>query len=197
MNQVSQGISPIAEHHSNVTILFTDTKGFTNYSSSVSPHKLFTVLNSMYSAFDEIICNWAIHKVEIIGDAYFVSAGCPAKSDGEHDDPTENAMRAVEAALAMQRTLPSVCEDASVQMRAGLHTGSVVAGVVGMNGPRYHLFDSAVSYAVKMESNGIPGRVHISDATHKMLMDGGQAYEFVERSIRVDDDEEAQRTWLV
>jgi len=197
---VREGVSPIAEHHSEVTVIFTDIKGFTAFSSKVSPHKLFTVLNSMYSAFDEIISNWALHKVEIIGDAYFVSAGCPARhTKGQKDrtDPSEWAMRAVEVALALLRTLPSVCDDSSVQMRVGLHTGSVVAGVVGKKGPRYHLFGTTVGYAEQMESSGIPGRVQISDATHNLLENGGHAYDFEERAIEVEGEEELQRTWLV
>jgi len=195
---VREGYSPIAEHHSDVTIIFTDIKGFTAYSSRISPLKLVSVLNSMYSAFDEVISNWALHKVEIIGDAYFVSAGCPAKSGSkDRADPTEYAMRAVEVALALLRTLPSVCDDSSVQMRVGLHTGSVVAGVVGKKGPRYHLFGAAVGYAEQMESTGIPGRVQISDTTHQMLEHGGHAYDFEERQIEVEGEEEMQRTWLV
>jgi len=197
---VRDGVSPIAEHHSNVTILFTDIKGFTDYSSRVAPIKLFQVLNSMYSAFDEIISNWALHKVEIIGDAYFVSAGAPAQtaiSSSEDAIASEFAMRAVEVALALQRTLPSVCDDALVQMRVGLHTGPVVAGVVGKKGPRYHLFGATVGYAEQMESTGIPGRVQISDATHKILTDGGYAYEFEKRSVDVEGEDDQQRTWLV
>jgi len=194
---VGEGVSPIAEHHSSVTIIFTDIKGFTSYSSRISPHKLVTVLNSMYSAFDEIISNWALHKVEIIGDAYFVSAGCPASARERETDPAEYAMRAVEVALALQRTLPSVCDDASVQMRVGLHTGAVVAGVVGKKGPRYHLFGTAVGYAEKMESHGVPGRVQISDTTHRLLADGGHNYDFEERSVELDGEDGPQRTWLV
>lgn len=192
---VGEGISPIAEHHSEVSIIFTDIKGFTAYSSLISPHELVDFLNSMYSAFDEIIVNWQLHKVEIIGDAYFVSAGCPARS--EEIDSKEYAMRAVEVALALQRTLPTVCDEASVQMRVGIHTGSVVAGVVGKKGPRYHLFGPAVGYAEQMESNGIAGRVQISDTTHKLLCDAGHEYVFEPRLIEIEGFDEPQRAWLV
>lgn len=195
VDQVSAGNSLIAEFHSDVTILFTDLKGFTAYSARIPVHELISFLNAMYSAFDEIIANWELHKVEIIGDAYFVSAGCP--SGGPSENPSENAMRAVEVALALLRTLPCVCDDASVQMRVGLHTGSVVAGVVGKKGPRYHLFGAAVGYAEKMESFGVPGRVHISDATHSQLETRGQEYEFEERWLQVEDDGDLQRTWFV
>lgn len=195
---VNAGVSPIAEHHDSVTIIFTDIKGYTAYSSKLNPMELVDFLNSMYSAFDEIILNWELHKVEIIGDAYFIAAGCPeAIRVDQKVDPHEYAMRAVEVALALQRTMAVVVDDPSVQMRVGLHTGSVVAGVVGKKGPRYHLFGATVSYAEKMESHGIPGRVQLSDATHSLLVQHGYPYEFEERNIKVEGEDELQRTWMV
>jgi len=195
---VHQGISPIAEDHSDVTIIFTDIKGYTAYSASLSAYELVEFLNGMYSAFDEIILKWGLHKVEIIGDAYFISAGCPVPDDdSERVLPDEYAMRAVEVALALQRTLPAVVDDASVQMRVGIHTGSVIAGVVGKKGPRYQLFGPSVSYANEMESKGLPGRVHISDTTHELLILGGHAYEFEERKVEIDGEDEPHRTWFV
>lgn len=221
VNLVREGVSPIAETHEGVTILFTDIKGFTKYSANVSPQKLCSVLNSMYSAFDEIINMWELHKVEIIGDAYWVSAGCPprlfnqdaAEDEGpprnqnhqqKEDDQekresakSEFAMRAVEVGLAMLRALPSVCDDSDVQMRIGIHTGSIVAGVVGKKGPRYHLFGTTVAYAEQMESSGIPGRVQISDVTHAILERGGFAYDYEERAVEIDEDDPPACTWLI
>jgi class 3 adenylate cyclase len=209
---VRDGVSPIAETYDAVTILFTDIKGFTKLSTTISPRKLCHVLNSMYSNFDEIISMWELHKVEIIGDAYWVSAGCPAKPclpAGTYDERgpsktkdlqkerAEFAMRAVEVGLALLRALTSVCDDVSLQMRIGIHTGSVVAGVVGKNGPRYHLFGTTVGYAQKMESSGIPGRVQISDVTHTLLEAGGHAYDYEERTVDMEAEESPVRTWLV
>jgi class 3 adenylate cyclase len=188
-------VSPIAEHHKDVTIIFTDIKGFTQYSSGLSPVELMRFLNQMYSAFDEVILNWELYKVEIIGDAYFISAGCPKPSNATRT-ADEWAMRAVEVALALQRTMPQVCDDPQVKMRVGLHTGSVVAGVVGKKGPRYHLFGPTVAYAEKMESHGEPSRVHISDDTHSLLKEGNHEYDFEERTIQVEG-EGVQRTWFV
>eukprot|EP00929_Paragymnodinium_shiwhaense_P077142 TRINITY_DN39706_c0_g1_i1.p1 TRINITY_DN39706_c0_g1~~TRINITY_DN39706_c0_g1_i1.p1 ORF type:complete len:1228 (+),score=202.23 TRINITY_DN39706_c0_g1_i1:159-3842(+) len=193
---VGQGVSPIAEQHDVVTIIFTDIKGFTAYSSKISPHELVNFLNSMYTAFDEIIVNWQLHKVEIIGDAYFVSAGCPTSQGGDIE-PAEYAMRAVEVALNLQRTLPTVCDDAKVMMRVGIHTGSVVAGVVGKKGPRYHLFGPTVTYAEKMESHGIPGKVQISDVTHDLLEHGGYHYQYESRDIEVEGCAGLQKTYLI
>jgi len=195
---VTQGISPIAEDHHDVTIIFTDIKGYTAYSATLTPHELVEFLNGMYSAFDEMILKWGLHKVEIIGDAYFISAGCPVpEKEKDRVSADEYAMRAVELALALQRTLPSVVDDAAVQMRVGIHTGSVIAGVVGRKGPRYQLFGPSVSYANEMESKGLPGRVHISDKTHQWLVEGGHAYEFEERKVDIDGEDEPHRTWFV
>jgi len=192
-----KGISPIAEHHDNVTIVATDIEGFTKFATTISPSDLVAVLNSMFSAFDEIIAKWELHKVEIIGDAYLISAGCPATKEGNGVDASEWATRAVEVALALQRTLPNVCNANSVQMRVGIHTGSVVAGVVGKKGPRYHLFGRDVGYAEHMESTGIPGLVQISDATHRTLEEGGHRYEYEERLVHVDEDDLPHRAWIV
>lgn len=186
---------PIAEHHPCVTIVFTDIKGFTSYSSGLTPAELMAFLNSMYSAFDEVITNWGLYKVEIIGDAYFISSGCPNTKGTTNGE--ENAMRAVEVALALLRSMPQVCSDPSVQMRVGVHSGPVVAGVVGKKGPRYHLFGPTVSYAEKMESNGEPSRVHISNTTYEMLQDGKYEYEFEHRDINIDGFADIQRTWFV
>ena len=145
-----------AEQEEGVSVIFTDIKGFTAYSSKISPHELVDFLNGMYSAFDEVITSWELYKVEIIGDAYFISAGCP---NVRSILPGEYAMRATEVALALLRTLPRVCDDPTVNMRVGIHSGRVVAGIVGVKGPRYHLFGQTVAYAEKMESHGVPGRV--------------------------------------
>merc|ERR1712062_230210 len=107
------------------------------------------------------------------------------------------AMRAIEVGLAMLRVLPSVCHGSEVQMRIGIHTGPVVAGVVGKKGPRYHLFGTTVGYAEKMESSGIPGRVQISDVTHTLLEAGGHAYDYEERTVEIEEEEKPVPTWLV
>ena len=88
----------------------------------------------MYSAFDEILTKYDLYKVEVIGDAYYVVSGCPVVKS-----PVLNAESCVLAALAMLRTIPRVCDDNSVQIRVGIHSGSVIAGVVGFKDPRYHV----------------------------------------------------------
>eukprot|EP00931_Biecheleriopsis_adriatica_P055450 TRINITY_DN32790_c0_g1_i1.p1 TRINITY_DN32790_c0_g1~~TRINITY_DN32790_c0_g1_i1.p1 ORF type:complete len:1141 (-),score=211.37 TRINITY_DN32790_c0_g1_i1:54-3476(-) len=195
VEKVSLGVSPIAEPYEDVTIIFTDIKGFTAFCSGITPMELVELLNSLYSAFDEVIMTWGLHKVEVIGDAYFISSGCPAKPGEATLCAGDHAMRAVEVALALLRVMPAVCDDSSVQMRVGLHTGDVIAGVVGKKGPRYQLFGPTVEYANFMESTGVPGRVQISDVTCTCLEDAGHLYDMEERSVEVKG--EICKAWLV
>ena len=114
--------------------------------------------------FDDVLMDWDAYKVEILGDAYFVVCGCP-----DEKSPTENAARATEVALILQSLMPSLTGNSGIMMRVGLHSGSVVAGVVGRKDPRFHLFGHTVLFANKMESHGMPGKVHASEATFKRL----------------------------
>ncbi|CAJ1427069.1 unnamed protein product [Effrenium voratum] len=191
---VNDGVSPIAEDYTDVSIVFTDMRGFTSFCSRITPAELVELLNTLYSAFDEVILDWGLHKVEVIGDAYFISSGCPVTED-EKAAPDQFAMRAVEVGLALQRVVPTVCDDNSVQMRCGIHSGNVIAGVVGKKGPRYHLFGPSVEFANLMESTGIPTRVQISSATKAWLDCGGHDYDFEERLVEISGEE--HKTFLV
>ncbi|CAE7239291.1 gcy-17 [Symbiodinium sp. CCMP2456] len=93
--EFNENVSPIAEDFPDVTIVFTDLKGFTAFCSRITPTELVELLNLLYSAFDEVILEWGLYKVEVIGDAYFISSGCPAREE-ESNFPDEFAMRAVE-----------------------------------------------------------------------------------------------------
>eukprot|EP00931_Biecheleriopsis_adriatica_P084810 TRINITY_DN5885_c0_g1_i1.p1 TRINITY_DN5885_c0_g1~~TRINITY_DN5885_c0_g1_i1.p1 ORF type:complete len:1099 (+),score=198.08 TRINITY_DN5885_c0_g1_i1:23-3319(+) len=166
---MDRNVDYISETYQDVTILFTDMKGFTAFSSKLDPAELAVFLNSLYSAFDEILERFGLHKVEVIGDAYFVVSGAPETEANIILTPEENAAFAADAALAMVNVLGTICEDDSVCIRVGLHSGSAVGGVVGQKDPRFHLFGHTVELANRMEEYGEPNRVHISEATHKRL----------------------------
>ncbi|RLN48992.1 hypothetical protein BBJ28_00012920 [Nothophytophthora sp. Chile5] len=151
----------IADFFDNVTVLFTDMVNFTAYSSKVSAMELVQFLNDMYTRFDTIAEREVLYKVEIIGDAYFVVGGCPIVS-------TNNALAVVTAATDMFAVLPLLrrnCGVPDLNIRIGVHSGPVLAGVVGSKDPRYHLFGETVSIAHFLESSGVPGRIHISEST--------------------------------
>ncbi|OQR83682.1 guanylate cyclase, partial [Thraustotheca clavata] len=152
----------IAEKFENVTILFTDMVNFTAYSSRVSAMELVQFLNDMYTRFDTISERRDLYKVEIIGDAYFVVGGCPLVTNND-------AVTVLQAGLDMLSTLPILRRNSSnpnLNIRIGVHSGRVVAGVVGIKDPRYHLFGETVAIAQSLESSGVPGRIHLSETTY-------------------------------
>jgi class 3 adenylate cyclase len=164
VTRIQSGATLIADSYANVSVLFTDMKGFTSFSSSVTPSELVAFLNQMFSRFDAISAEHDIYKVEIIGDAYYAVAGCP-------DYKANHAEEACITCIKFLWELPAIrekCGDA-IDIRIGIHTGPVVAGVVGLKDPRYHLFGDTVNYANDMESHGVPSRVHISEATYLQI----------------------------
>ena len=181
IDEIFAGREVVADPYDDVTILFTDMKGFTAFSSRIQPSELVDFLNTMYSAFDEILDKFGLYKVEVIGDAYYVVSGCPKPRT-----PEKSVINCIEAALAMLRTLPRVCADPTVQIRVGIHSGDVVAGVVGVKDPRYHLFGPNVTKAMQMESHGIPGKVHISKASVDRLKPGASRDAYAIQSRGVD-----------
>lgn len=167
----SPATTVIADSYEDVTILFTDMKGFTAFSSKLDPAELARFLNSMYSSFDEILQRFGLFKVEVIGDAYFVVSGAPETEENKDYPAAYNAAFAAEAALAMVNVLANICDDFAVCIRVGLHSGSVVGGVVGRKDPRFHLFGHTVELANRMEEYSEPNKIHLSSETHKHLSD--------------------------
>eukprot|EP01138_Halocafeteria_seosinensis_P007549 gb/GECG01007717.1/.p1 GENE.gb/GECG01007717.1/~~gb/GECG01007717.1/.p1 ORF type:complete len:1712 (+),score=216.63 gb/GECG01007717.1/:1-5136(+) len=154
----------LATAHSNCTILFTDLKGFTDFSSTVDPETLVKFLNVMVSTFDTITQKYGIQKIEIIGDAYFCVSGCP-------EPVNDHAERCANAAIEMIMMMPRLRQvaQADIRMRIGIHTGPVIAGVVGRKDPRYHLFGETVGKAMTMESSGVPDDIQVSSETYLRL----------------------------
>lgn len=162
-SQLKRGVR-VADSFNEVTILFSDLKNFTVFSSKLAPSELVTFLNAMYVEFDKILVAHGLYKVEIIGDAYFAVAGCPIFQE-------DHAIRVASAGQCLIEIIPIICKRLSVdiQIRVGIHTGPTVAGVVGVKDPRYHLFGDSVVLAEEMESGGFPGKVHCSDVTYNKL----------------------------
>jgi len=159
---------PIADKNDNVSVLFSDIKGFTKFCSSVQAVDVVRALNTLYMSFDESLEKLGVFKVETIGDAYFVSANCPIEKP---DHARRLVILGKEMIETCTRFKPVKNKDYKFQMRIGVHSGTVCAGIVGRKMPRYHLFGQTVTIAECMESSGEPGRVQISEATLKYLRD--------------------------
>ncbi|GIL59321.1 hypothetical protein Vafri_14218 [Volvox africanus] len=172
-------VSQLATIHKMVTILIMDCVGFTSMCRQVEPRQVMHFLNELYSRFDALLDIYKVVKVETIGDAYVVAGGLVRyDTDGfrcvlpEGEVDHLHAVRVVEFARAMLRaarglTLPHTGE--AVMLRLGVHSGALMSGVVGTKQPRFTVFGETVELAKRVESAGVPGRIHVSTTTHALL----------------------------
>ncbi|MBP7515370.1 MAG: nuclear transport factor 2 family protein [Flavobacteriales bacterium] len=151
------------------TILFTDFKGFTRLSERLSPTELVTELNTCFRAFDDIITARGIEKIKTIGDSYMAAGGLPDPSSSTPAD-------VVFAALEMQDFMKQHRAEREAEgkpffeMRVGIHSGPVVAGIVGVKKFAYDIWGDTVNIASRMESSGEVGQVNISEATYRLVV---------------------------
>jgi class 3 adenylate cyclase/Tfp pilus assembly protein PilF len=153
-----------------VTVLFTDFKGFTQLSEKLSPRELVEEINECFSAFDRIMGKYGVEKIKTIGDAYMAAGGLPTPND-------THALDVVKAAIEIQRTMNDIAERKRsegklfFEIRIGIHTGPVVAGIVGIKKFQYDIWGDTVNTASRMESSGEVGKVNISEATYEFVKD--------------------------
>lgn len=162
--------SAAAKHFENVTVLFTDFKDFTIITEHMEPAVLVAELDYCFKAFDRIIEKYEIEKIKTIGDSYMAAAGLPVPdSDG--------AEKAVKAALDIQTFMEHYNKERLAkhekpfEIRIGLHTGSVVAGIVGFKKFAYDIWGDTVNTASRIENSGAPGKINISAATYVLIKD--------------------------
>uniref|UniRef100_A0A8C8CTU1 Guanylate cyclase n=1 Tax=Oncorhynchus tshawytscha TaxID=74940 RepID=A0A8C8CTU1_ONCTS len=163
------------EHFENVTLYFSDIVGFTTISANSEPIEVVDLLNDLYTLFDAIIGNHDVYKVETIGDAYMVASGLPVPNGNRH--AAEISSMALDILSAVGTFKMRHMPDVPVRIRIGLHSGPCVAGVVGLTMPRYCLFGDTVNTASRMESTGMPYRIHLSHSTAKILVDLREGYQ--------------------
>lgn len=156
-----------------VTVLFTDFKGFTQLATKVTPKELVNDLHACFSAFDHICEKYGIEKIKTIGDAYMAAGGLPTPN-------TTHANDVIKAALEMAAIVEKGITDKTAaglpffEIRIGVHTGSVVAGIVGVKKFQYDIWGDTVNTASRMESSGEVGKVNISESTYALLKDDAQ-----------------------
>lgn len=159
-----------ARRHNAATVVFTDMKGFTRVAESMTPEELVSELDDCFIHFDAIIDKYGIEKIKTIGDSYMCAGGVPT------NDPF-HAHRAVLAALEIRELMRVWAEERKAigkepwVLRIGVHTGPVVAGVVGKRKFAYDIWGDTVNTASRMESSGVAGEVNISGATYELVKD--------------------------
>ncbi len=154
----------IADTFDSVTVLFADIVGFTKLSSSCSSSDIVELLNDIFSAFDRIADRYGLEKIKTIGDAYMVVGGVPEKMEDHALKVTCMGLEMIEAASTSRAQ-----KFAKIAIRIGVHSGPVVAGVIGEKKFAYDLWGDTVNIASRMESHGSPGRVQVSAATQKLI----------------------------
>jgi len=154
----------IAEHSDGVTVLFADIVGFTPLSASKTPQALVALLNRIFSEFDALADAHGLEKIKTIGDAYMAVAGLP-------NPWPDHAPRAARMALEMHDAIARVAAETGekLALRIGLHSGPVVAGVIGRRKFTYDLWGDTVNTASRMESHGVPGAIHCTEAAALLL----------------------------
>ncbi|XP_062844877.1 retinal guanylyl cyclase 1 [Trichomycterus rosablanca] len=167
------------EHFSEATLYFSDIVGFTTISALSEPIEVVDLLNDLYTLFDSIIHQHDVYKVETIGDAYMVASGVPTRNGNRHAAEMANMSLDILSCIGTfkLRHMPSV----KVKIRIGLHSGPVVAGVVGLTMPRYCLFGDTVNTASRMESTGLPYRIHVNQSTFDVLKELNLGYQIHSR----------------
>ncbi|MCZ0901039.1 adenylate/guanylate cyclase domain-containing protein, partial [Microcoleus sp. HI-ES] len=163
----------IADKFEKATILFADLVNFTQISTTMSATKLVYLLNEIFSAFDGLSEKHGLEKIKTIGDAYMVAAGIPIERPDHAEAIAEMGLDMLAAIKELNVKL-----DAKFDLRIGINSGPVVAGVIGTKKFIYDWWGNAVNTASRMESHGITGRIQVSHYTYELLQD---KYEFEDR----------------
>ena len=165
-DRLRRGEALIADRHDDVSLLFADIVGFTRLSSRMDPAELVTTLNDVFSVFDALVDASGLEKVKTIGDAYMIVGGMPSWQPDHLERMASLALR-MSSEVGRRRDARHL----GVQFRIGIHTGPVVAGVIGTKKFIYDVWGDTVNVASRMESTGEPGRIQVTAAVEARLRD--------------------------
>lgn len=155
--------SPIADNPTDVSVLFADIVNFTPLSDSLSAPDLIELLNEVFRTIDDLVEDFGLEKIKTVGDEYMVAAGVPV-----HDP--DHAAHIADLALGIRDTMSrSTFQGHHLEMRIGINSGAVIAGVIGTKKPAYDLWGATVNTASRMESTGIPGKIQVTTQTYDLL----------------------------
>ncbi len=165
--ELKQNGKVAAKRFESVTILFSDFKGFTSHAQGLSPEILVRSVDYFFSRFDEIMDKYGLEKIKTVGDAYMCAGGLPFPT-------TDHPFKMVEAAFEMAEVMEEIKKNpregiVPFEVRIGINTGPVVAGVVGLNKFAYDIWGDAVNVASRMESMSEPGRINVSENTYQRI----------------------------
>ena len=159
-----KGGEEVVDAFDDVSVLFADIVDFTPFSATLSPHELVTFLNDVFSRFDDLAEKHGLEKIKTMGDAYMVVGGVPTPL-------ADHPGRAAAMALDMRDEVVRMSErlGRTIRLRIGLHTGPVVAGIIGRRKFSYDLWGDTVNTASRMQATATPGKIHVTEAVHERL----------------------------
>lgn len=156
----------IAERFDHCTVLFSDIVGFTGIAKKMSAVEVVSLLNEIFSAFDDLAERHGLEKIKTIGDAYMVVGGLP---EPDHLHAEKVARFAIDMLGVVKRYREE--NDVPLELRVGINTGAAVAGVIGKKKFIYDLWGDSVNTASRMESHGIPGQIQVTESTYALIKD--------------------------
>jgi len=173
LDRVRRGETVIADRIPAATILFSDLVGFTQLAARLAPERMITLLGALFARFDALAAALGLEKIKTIGDGYMVAGGVP-------EPRPDHAAAVIEMAIAMRQAASAIGAEFGevLRLRIGLHSGPLIAGVIGTHKFVYDVWGDTVNTASRMEEYGAPGEVHLSAATRALVSD---AYAFKPR----------------
>ncbi|NEQ43904.1 MAG: response regulator [Leptolyngbya sp. SIOISBB] len=166
VTQLKQCQGSLAERFDEATVLFADIVNFTPIAAQCTPLELVNLLNQIFSEFDRLADSYQLEKIKTIGDAYMAVGGVPVPQ-------ADHEIAVADMALAMQAAIRQITPvgEMPLQLRIGINTGSVIAGVIGIKKFSYDLWGDTVNVASRMESQGQPDKIQVTEATYSRLRD--------------------------